>query len=357
MILSRAQIRLIARLYWRLPPLGPAWPGGRLRQLTKDVQQHLEPYARSLQLLEHVRSRGWPNVTTQLERRLRSQHRRLQELVNTGGRLLDGEPPLPFTLADFLAEVEQLRQEFGAVQLNLKERQLSVTTEPIVLDGVYLGRFTIRLELRYLTSPGAESFAIVADDPQPSATNANVPHPHVQGHDLCAGDARLPIALALRQRRLADAFIAVRSVLRTYNESSAFAKLESWEVETCHGCDDGVEADALLSCAGCNERFCAGCVGPCAACGEDHCDDCRETCVGCQQTCCPLCRVAVVPATAVCCRRCAVQCSRCQRARLPVDATGTPRLCPDCRDRPTETHSDPLMENAHVPLASVPPGA
>ena len=50
------------------------------------------------------------------------------------------------TAHDIYQDLVALRQEFEELDYDLRERRLSVVTEPIVLEGVYLGPFEIRLQ-------------------------------------------------------------------------------------------------------------------------------------------------------------------------------------------------------------------
>ena len=97
-------------------------------------------------------------------------------------------------------------------------------TDPITLEGVYLGPFSIRLNVDLLEAgrTDASAFQAVALDPHPASSSDTTTHPHVRDDYLCAGEASEPISAALREGRVADAFLLVRSVLTNYNRSSPF---------------------------------------------------------------------------------------------------------------------------------------
>ena len=64
-----------------------------------------------------------------------------------------------------LADLEALKDEFTEVRWDLREKTLSVVTEPVVVKGIELGRFEILLEYRNLglTRP----YRVIALDPNP----------------------------------------------------------------------------------------------------------------------------------------------------------------------------------------------
>ncbi|MFA9478246.1 hypothetical protein ACERK3_08045 [Phycisphaerales bacterium AB-hyl4] len=78
-------------------------------------------------------------------------------------------PPVP-TMRQLLDAFEQLDDEFGELTLDDKSKHVSVTTETIVLEGVELGRFEIRLYLDELSSlSGPRPYEVLALEPNPPA--------------------------------------------------------------------------------------------------------------------------------------------------------------------------------------------
>ena len=55
------------------------------------------------------------------------------------------------TQRELTADARQLEAEFGNIQYDRKLQKLSVRTEPIELEGVYLGDFQIQLNLEDLS--------------------------------------------------------------------------------------------------------------------------------------------------------------------------------------------------------------
>src|SRR5678815_5899637 len=97
-----------------------------------------------------------------------------------------------------------------------------------IRDRLYLDRMAEHAD--------ASALDIVAIDPNPAATSEDTTHPHVRDHQLCAGDATVPIKAALREGRICDAFLAVNAVLHHYNPGSAYVSLDEWSGTPCADC-------------------------------------------------------------------------------------------------------------------------
>ena len=67
-----------------------------------------------------------------------------------------------------------LEDAFEDVQCDVEEHLISVTTEPVILDGIDLGRFQIRLDWEQLLQP--QPYTVVALDPHPAESN-RIGHP------------------------------------------------------------------------------------------------------------------------------------------------------------------------------------
>ena len=104
------------------------------------------------------------------------------------------------------------------MEIDFEEHEIAVTTEPITLEGIFLGPFEIRLDWERLGN--SLPYRIKALDPHPAAANEDVTHPHVQNEQLCEGDGRVGHPQRLREGRLGDFFLLVAQVLRTYGKGS-----------------------------------------------------------------------------------------------------------------------------------------
>ena len=122
--------------------------------------------ARSIQL---AHTRGWHFAGRHREELLL---REIGDLQSDLARVSDHcrrslAPQTNPTHADLYRDLVALQYEFEEVQCDRDEHLITVTTRPIVLEGVELGRFQIRLDWRRVME--GYSYAVVALDPNPVA--------------------------------------------------------------------------------------------------------------------------------------------------------------------------------------------
>ncbi len=75
-------------------------------------------------------------------------------------------------------ELASLTDEFEEVQIELRDRRITVYTLPIVLDDMDLGSFEIRLNLREIGERAA--YEVIAVDPQSSGSGHSHPRPRAR---------------------------------------------------------------------------------------------------------------------------------------------------------------------------------
>ncbi len=182
------------------------------------------------------------------------------------------------------AELQALADEFVDVEIDRVLKEVVVGTEPIVLEGIDLGRFQIRLSLKRVGAQGA--FGVTPLDPNPSSPDDNVSHPHVQGDSLCPGEGTQAINNALAAGRLSDFFLTVRQILLTYNSSSAYVSLCDWHGVACGACGDMMNREDCRDCGRCQEPLCDSCSRHCQGCEVTLCNECSETCTECDDSYC-----------------------------------------------------------------------
>jgi hypothetical protein len=302
-------------------------PDRHLIRLANDIQDPLMALSRS-QALRWVDSLRYP--VEQLQQLVRFRHklglcqarqyhaaakrlqtrlsRLLPDLISEieGLQQMDRRRPVTVpSLRDLVGEIQQLQQEFDSYDYNRKSRTLSVTTDPITLEEIELGRFRIDLHLAALASLGSRDvYDIEALEPNPAATDSGITHPHVSHGRLCEGDASAPIRAALQEGRICDFFLLVRSVLQTYNSHSPYVSLTNWESQPCYDCGSHMNDDnryycescendlcdgCISYCRKCDRSICKGCLVECPHCQELYCERCMDACCECRQTCCPSC--------------------------------------------------------------------
>ena len=241
------------------------------------------------------------------------------------------------SLGDIVRDLQQIEDEFHGWEFDDETGTLSVETDSIELEGVYLGPFEIQLRLRDLSrSDLLSTFDIIAKEPNGAGGRDTVTHPHVSEQRLCAGDAMVPIQGALQTGRICDFFILVRSVLQTYNPQSAYVRLEEWNGEPCHDCGYLMDDDSGFYCEFCEHNFCESCTSYCSQCETAACMGCMETCPECSERACPNCMKTCQECGHTCCEGCL-----------------TDGLCPSCHEEQENQHdSDESDGSAAAPVAA-----
>lgn len=189
------------------------------------------------------------------------------------------DTPKLFTL---VAELEQLEQDCGPIDYNSEKDAISIVTESIELEEVYLGSFKIELHLKQLKDLYKDSpYYVIALDPNPAAVDSNVTHPHVSSEKVCEGDGSVTIRAALEQGRLSDFFTIVTSILNTYNPDSPYVNLHEWDGTPCYDCGYTMSSDNSYFCPFCDYDYCEECSTYCRSCDETTCLSCANECPVC----------------------------------------------------------------------------
>lgn len=259
-----------------------------------------------LRQMRRAQQRGWQLADQRLQRDLQEMLHRLRgELIEIDHLL---EPsrnePRNASACEIYADLVALYEEFDEVSFDRRGRTLSVTIEPLELEGVYLGPFEIRLDWSNLADGHSHNYRVIALDANPAATNDSVTHPHVQHEAVCEGEGRQPIRQALEQGRLLDFFMIVANLLRTYNSDSPYVSLADWhglecadcgtmvcddQRWTCEKCETTVCGECYRNCFSCDGIFCSECVTCCEGCDEFHCEACMKLCSRCEVELCQGC--------------------------------------------------------------------
>lgn len=215
------------------------------------------------------------------------------------------------TFSHIAQELIQIEDEFGSWEYQPREQLFKVATDPIQLDDIRLGPFSINLELNEIYRLGGQQgvtghhpFKVIAVEPNTAAGNSHITHPHVSDDRLCTGESTNAVRSALLEGRLADFFLIVQSLLQTYNPHSPYVPLDAWNGTECHECGEYVREDDRYYCEVCEHDVCDGCMTACAICGDSscygcltlckhcenyHCGWCMKACPGCHQNCCDHC--------------------------------------------------------------------
>lgn len=241
------------------------------------------------------------------------------QLRNRTAVLRDVVQRAPPLLRELYADLTVLADDFA--DLKFDGPTVSVTTEPITLEGIELGRFRIRLELSRLDAD--MPYSIEALEPNPAASNEDTTHPHVHGERLCPGEGRSAIKAALADGRLLDFFVLVDRVLHHYSRGAGYVELSDWFGTPCHDCDCTVGEDEGVSCYGCEERLCGDCYVVCGGCSESFCTGCIDRCGRCEE---------------YACSGCLARCERCRRDVCESCREG--EVCETCREELLEEEEE-----------------
>ena len=116
--------------------------------------------------LEVAEAKGWVEVISHLEKGQRQNLLNLRNQVSEMSEAYNAKKPVLPQLADLLAEVRQLEEEFDGLNIDWGGKFLAVKIPPVTLEEVSLGAFQIRLFWSRLAQ-GCEvtCFEIVALDP------------------------------------------------------------------------------------------------------------------------------------------------------------------------------------------------
>ncbi len=246
------------------------------------------------------------------------QFQRFKEFINTN------EPKLP-KLSDIFSELTQIDQEIGEYQYDLKEKTISVITEPITLEEIALGSFEIKLFIDKISTLYTNiPYKVIALEPNPAGSDSSVTHPHVNSEILCEGDGHVSIRRALEDGRFCDFFTLIVSILQTYNPGSPYVSLDNWEGRSCYDCGYTVNGDESYYCEYCDQEYCDQC--------STYCQKCDTTvCLGCASQC-PSCEEPV-------CRNCSAKCKECKETYCK-DCLTEEGLCPDCEEQRKEQENE-----------------
>ena len=146
-------------------------------------------------MIDIASRRRWLGALTQLKCELDFLFTSIQNEINAARHITADrdEPAIP-SLSDLVGELAQIDDDFGEWSYDHRGGVLSINTEPITLEGIDLGRFAIKLEVRRLADADHHRiYQVEALEANPAEGNDGVTHPHVKNDDLCEGDAAAAI--------------------------------------------------------------------------------------------------------------------------------------------------------------------
>jgi hypothetical protein len=314
----------------------------RLEDLVEQVARHQRLFAKATR-------RGWRLAAHVLVGKLSANLRTLCDIA-TNWRVQWLDRPLACPAhKELFTELMHAQAEFGELINESDPPSIAVESDAIVLEGVELGRFLIRLDWpRLEIQAGSECFEVIALEPNPPTSDSSVTHPHVKDHRLCAGDATVPIQNALEQGRIADAFCLVRSVLETYGKNSPYVPLENWNGVRCWNCDHVAQGNDTYCCERCKHEICSECVSSCDFCYRSLCASCQTHCSDCNGVCCLRCLTTSARSENASCKSCLKVCAICGAKVAASDFDDATERCSRCNEE------GPLQET-EGPEPTLPP--
>lgn len=286
----------------------------------EEIARRLSAARRKLAICHH---QGWKAAARRVRSRVSILTRDIPYyLQNLERSLAESGIEVP-SVSEIRKELDQTGQEFDSLQSNPSGTAISVRTDPIELQGVFLGEFAIQLEIPAMNELSyGGGCRIIALDPHPAGGNRDITHPHVSDERLCFGEAGAAIRQAIQAGRLCDFFLLVRSVLTHYNAGSPYVPLEDWHGTPCYDCGCSIAEEDAGWCRHCEREFCEECSSYCDCCESTICLGCLETCDACGEPTCP---------------DCLTHCSECDR--MICKACRDEVLCP-CQHERKETPND-----------------
>jgi len=278
--------------------------------------------------------RGWAAGRRGVVNRLIRLRETTGEQLKIVAASMENDSPHRCDPSTVMRELRQIDDDFDGWSYDVRRSVLAVATEPITLEDVALGPFEVQLRLDALADVDqSRAYHVVALEPNSATENSDITHPHVSDQNLCEGDGTLAIRSALDAGRLADFFMIVRSVLRTYNADSAYVPLDRWsDGVSCADCDAWVSEDYATYCERCGSALCDGCTVCCTCCDYAYCGDCVSRCAACDDSTCS---------------GCTATCSGC--GDRVCDDCRQDGLCPSCQPQPQDQQENPTHETTHIP--------
>ena len=203
-------------------------------------------------------------------------------------RELSNLKPLEVSIKNIQDELKALKntEDFDSIKISSKKQTITATTSPIIINGVEFGRFEIKLTLtdRYIKK-GYTPYSIRALDPNRHEDHI---HPHMSSSDsLCEGEGGSLLKLALRQGRIEDYLMILKSILCTYG-NDPYQSLGNWSRYGCKICGRSTSGYQCFACGkitcvshytqcSCGKKICTECgIKACKTCGIKKCADCLD---------------------------------------------------------------------------------
>jgi len=299
-----------------------------LRRMTL-LSERLRQVGSESRKLQIAMTREWSAASEKCCARAQKAVSEIPHFASRVQEIFSKKRPEPPTLSAMSEELKAVEEEFGEVHVQTEEKSISVITEPVTLEDMYLGPFRIMLFIEMLPRLyNSIPYAVYALEPNPASMDGSITHPHVSGDTLCEGEGHAAIRAALEAGRLSDFFTLIRSTLNTYNSGSAYVTLDDWNGVPCYECGYTMQSDQMYFCISCDREYCDECSTCCEQCHETICLGCAEHCEVCEDALC---------------WRCKRQCSECER--VCCESCLEEGICSDCREEKEQSNEEETEEH------------
>lgn len=250
-------------------------------------------------------NKGWIQSAKNLQQQIKTKSDDLVYAAEKTKQLANRPQPVLPEISTILSGLQQTEQDCGEITFNMEHNVVSIETDTVNLEDVYLGPFKIELHLNKLPELNKDTpYYCIALDPQPAATSDDVTHPHVSNDRLCEGDGISIIRAALEEGRLCDFFCIVTNILNTYNPDSPYVALDDWSGISCYDCGYLCDSENIYYCCFCERDYCESCSSYCRICDETVCLGCGGSCQFCEEFICSNCMKECSLCGAQCCETC-----------------------------------------------------
>ena len=151
----------------------------RERARQQEAIPRLEPLKESMAHIQRINIRlakchqnGLFGAAKRVRQNAMGALRDLRREVDLLTSQMNVESPVLPTAQEIIADLDQIEQEFPSWRCEGNQNNLIIVTDPIELEGVYLGRFEIQLDVNDIGNPSSQQpFSIVALAPNPAPSN------------------------------------------------------------------------------------------------------------------------------------------------------------------------------------------
>lgn len=166
----------------------------------------------------------------------------------------------------------------GFKHVRIMPGSITITSPPVILEGVALGAFDVTLHVPTVGAPRPRMhFEALAPRPPVVQGEDEIHHPHIRHGQLCEGDAgdadaaRHRIDRCLSAAAIPELFELLLICLQNYNERSTYQNLDDWRTVPCAHCARAMPLRRARRCPECARALCRAHMARCYVCSQTVC--------------------------------------------------------------------------------------